>query len=216
MWTKANLWDANVSAPKPSSEILLWRFEKAYIHIRTKSRHVANTKVDHTWNLKGVGWSLASLHRDPSHAWMDVCWRRLGSIRILQLTFTVWQPLPSHCPITLSVWWHLSQSIWELVVCTGMHVCSSCVCIYTYACVHVLGGGRGQPQMLLLRDHPSWFGDLELAGQARAAYQQALGIHLPVPAGCCAYKQGPAPARHPHSHCIYATPPLTAFYQRTC
>lgn len=120
---------------------------------------------------------------------------------------------PSHSVFD-DIWANQSENLWCAQV--HRHVCSSCVCIYTYACVHVLGGGRGQPQMLLLRDHPSWFGDLELAGQARAAYQQALGIHLPVPAACCAYKQGPAPTRHPHSHYIYATPPLTAFYERTC
>lgn len=119
---------------------------------------------------------------------------------------------PSHSVFD-DIWANQSENLWCAQVCmcvlrvsafTHMHVCTC------------WERGRGQPQMLLLGNRPSWFGDLELAGQARAAYQQALGIHLPVPAGCCDYKQGPAPARHPHSHCIYATAPLTAFYEGAC
>lgn len=88
-------------------------------------------------------------------------------------------------------------------------MCVLRVCAFTPMHVCTCGeAGRGQPQMLLFGDHPSWFGDLELAEQARAACLQALGTHLPVPAGCCDYKQGPAP----HSHYTYATPPPMASY----
>lgn len=51
------------------------------------------------------------------------------------------QPLPSHCPVTLSVWWHLSQSIWEFVCA---RVCMCVLHVYAFTHMHVCACvGRG-------------------------------------------------------------------------
>lgn len=125
----------------PAQKSFCEAFEKAYTHIGTKSRHVANTKVDHTWNLKWEGWSLASLRRDPSHPGMVVCWRRLQSIRGLKLSLPCLAApsftLPHHTQCLMTEMFdeaiHLRicsvhRYVCVFFVCVRLHICM-CVCV---------------------------------------------------------------------------------------